>query len=392
VTAYPCISPNYTFGHELAHNMGTAHAPEDPNAPPVLPYAYGYKDPAQLFRTVMAYDCPSGCPRVLHFSNPAATHSGRPTGTPDLQNNALALNQTSPTAANFRESRPSTVLLSAPRDFALSAIGTTVTASWAPPATGEPANYVVEVGSDEGLADRASFVVSGTTTSLVYPQVPPGGYFVRVRAFDAFGPGPPSASEPLVMNQTGRCVAPAGAATLHAADVNGETVTLAWTPPAAGGPADHFLVGAGTRPQLLDAAVLDTGSPGTAFTVHAEPGVYFVRVAGMNACGVGAVSNEVGVVVGPPVPGPPTGLMAGITVDRRVTLAWQPSDVGGTPTRFIVEAGTAPGLSDVAVLRSADGTPIFTIVAPPARYYVRVRAVNEHGVSTPSEEIVLLVL
>ena len=30
VTAYPCISPNYTFGHEMGHNMGSNHAPSDP--------------------------------------------------------------------------------------------------------------------------------------------------------------------------------------------------------------------------------------------------------------------------------------------------------------------------------------------------------------------------
>jgi hypothetical protein len=84
--------------------------------------------------------------------------------------------------------------------------------------------------------------------------------------------------------------------------------------------------------------------------------------------------------------------MAGITVDRRVTLAWQPSEVGGVPSRYLIEAGTAPGLSDVAVLPSAGATPTFTIAAPPARYYVRVRAVNEYGTSAPSEEIVLLVL
>ena len=66
VTVYGCISPNYTFGHELGHNMGAAHAPDDPNLQPAYPYAYGYKDPASSFRTVMAYNCPvNSCPRIL---------------------------------------------------------------------------------------------------------------------------------------------------------------------------------------------------------------------------------------------------------------------------------------------------------------------------------------
>ena len=82
VTAYDCISPNYTFGHELGHNMGAAHAPDDPNLQPAYPYAYGYKDPASLFRTLMAYNCPiSSCPRILYFSNPGVSYGGRATGT-----------------------------------------------------------------------------------------------------------------------------------------------------------------------------------------------------------------------------------------------------------------------------------------------------------------------
>jgi len=387
VTAYPCISPNYTFGHELAHNMGTAHAPEDPNAPPVLPYAYGYKDPAQRFRTVMAYDCPAGCPRVLHFSSPTATYEGEPTGTPALQNNALALNQTAPSVANFRQSRPLSALVSAPDDVRIDATGTTVTLSWGRPAVGVPTHYQVEVGTREGLADRGSFVVAGGATSVVQAHVPPGTYFLRVRAFDAFGPGPPSATVPLLMTDEGRCVTPPAAPTLDAPTVAGSTVMLSWQKAVGGGPVDRYVVGAGRRTQSLDAAFIDTRSPSTAFTTEAGPGVYFVRVAGVNGCGIGAPSNEIGVVVGPPIPGPPAGLTADVAAGRLVTLAWQASGAGGAPGSHVVEAGSAPGLSDVAILPSPGPTPSFTVVAPPGRYYVRVRAVNEHGTSAPSEEI-----
>jgi len=105
VTAYPCISPNYTFGHELGHNMGSNHAPDDGTvSPPLYPYSFGYKHPANLFRTVMAYNCGgSGCPRVLHFSNPSVNYGGAPTGTLAQHNNALSINNASNTIANWRQ-------------------------------------------------------------------------------------------------------------------------------------------------------------------------------------------------------------------------------------------------------------------------------------------------
>src|SRR5690606_15350867 len=74
VSAYDCISPNYTLAHELGHNMGSHHAPEDlqPGDTALHPYSFGFKNPNGHFRTVMAYNCGGGCPRVLNFSNPAA--------------------------------------------------------------------------------------------------------------------------------------------------------------------------------------------------------------------------------------------------------------------------------------------------------------------------------
>ncbi len=104
-----CVSPNYSFGHELGHNQGLNHAREDPIGTGAFSYSYGYKDPGNLFRTVMAYTCSGGgCPRVLHFSNPAVNYNGRPTGIsgdfPNSADNAQSLNNSRVTVANFRVS------------------------------------------------------------------------------------------------------------------------------------------------------------------------------------------------------------------------------------------------------------------------------------------------
>jgi hypothetical protein len=119
VTVRSCISPNYTFGHELGHNMGSNHAPIDPVGTGAFSYSYGYKRlAAPTFRTVMSYidGCSGSCPRVLHFSNPARNYVisgvGYPTGTnaawgpSTAQNNALSINNVRTSVANWRQEVP----------------------------------------------------------------------------------------------------------------------------------------------------------------------------------------------------------------------------------------------------------------------------------------------
>lgn len=76
--SYTCSS--LTLSHEFGHGMGNAHNRENAGPDVVIPYAYGYQDPGQTFRTIMAYDCRDGCPRVNRWSNPDTSYNGLPAG------------------------------------------------------------------------------------------------------------------------------------------------------------------------------------------------------------------------------------------------------------------------------------------------------------------------
>lgn len=387
VSAYPCISPNYTFGHELAHNMGSTHAPDDPSTLPVFPYSYGYKHPGGLFRTVMAYATGCNCPRVLHFSNPASSFNSAVTGT-TYQDNARSLNNTRATVAGFRQSPD---LPGAPGEFSVSTSGTTAAFAWTAPATGlPPFGYVIEAGSAPGLSDLAVILTGSAVTSHTVRGVPQGTYFLRVRAQNEAGTGPASDEATLVMTPAGECTTLPGAPVQLPPVVSGNSVQLAWSAPAGGGAVASYVVAAGSSPGTANLAVIDTGSPATSFQASAPNGTYFVRIGARNACGIGAASNEVSFTAGPPVPGAPSGLGFSLGPGRAVTLAWAAPATGEAPTSYTVEAGSAPSLSDLAVL-PGNATTMLTVTAPPGTYFVRVRATTVAGPSAPSNEVVIVV-
>lgn len=99
-----CATAYYTFAHEIGHNQGAQHDPANAVADSgVLPYAHGYQDPNNSFATIMAYDCPGGCPRVAHFSDSDRLISGVPAGYAGVTENAKAIDETSPIVASFRQ-------------------------------------------------------------------------------------------------------------------------------------------------------------------------------------------------------------------------------------------------------------------------------------------------
>lgn len=70
-----------------------------------------------------------------------------------------------------------------------------------------------------------------------------------------------------------------------------------------------------------------------------------------------------------------------------VGLAWALEAASPMATRYVVEAGTAPNATSVTL--AAAGAALSVGGVPPGRYYVRVRAVNHHGSSPPSNEVVV---
>jgi peptidyl-Asp metalloendopeptidase len=104
MTDIDCIQ---SFGHEVGHNLGFNHDPD--NAPTqeylwVFPWAFGHYE-SDNFRTMMAYPNPCGyCEQILNFSNPRIDYNGLPTGIVDHRDNARVGQVTAPLVANYRRS------------------------------------------------------------------------------------------------------------------------------------------------------------------------------------------------------------------------------------------------------------------------------------------------
>jgi hypothetical protein len=85
-------------------------------------------------------------------------------------------------------------------------------------------------------------------------------------------------------------------------------------------------------------------------------------------------------------PGAPTALSSAVA-GLGVTLNWAaPSQ--GPATAYQVEAGSAPGLANLAVIQT--GGTSFGASAPAGTYYVRVRARNAGGLGPASNEVVVV--
>jgi hypothetical protein len=98
----------------------------------------------------------------------------------------------------------------------------------------------------------------------------------------------------------------------------------------------------------------------------------------------------VGMVQGPRPPRA-SGLSASVT-GNSVTLGWTNATSRTLATGLVVEAGSASGLSNLAVLPLLPTETALTVPnVPRGSYYVRVRAVNGTGPGEPSNEVLVTV-
>ncbi|MEZ5291435.1 MAG: fibronectin type III domain-containing protein [Vicinamibacterales bacterium] len=168
--------------------------------------------------------------------------------------------------------------------------------TWDPPSpAGEIGGYLLETGTVAGVMNLGTYHLA-PTSSLTTRMVFGGTYFLRLRAVNSAGIGPPSAE---VMIRAGNYPAPPPAPLGLAWSRSGSDVTLSWTPPTTlpGEGAQQYRLEVGVEPGATNAWVSTSGTT-TGFTFPGvPPGRYYVRVRGENRRGRSAPSNEVTVVV-----------------------------------------------------------------------------------------------
>ncbi len=271
----------------------------------------------------------------------------------------------------------------APRDVTVHYADHDVYLTWSPPAVGDVLSYVVRAGSFSGMSNLVDHDTGSTETSLL-ASAREGLYYVRLHARGPEGLSPPS-NELVFALTTNGCNAPP-LAPGPLSGVGGDAgASLAWG--AAIG-ATSYVVFAGSLPGAEDRAVLNVGRRTNLLTA-APPGTYFVRVAGTNNCGRGPTSNEVVLQVGAPPPGPPQNLQVTVTAGI-ATLTWEPPSTGGPVGFYRLEAGSGPGLANLAVTNT--GATVF--VAPPVVpgvYHVRVRAGSASGLSAATPDVAITI-
>jgi hypothetical protein len=173
--------------------------------------------------------------------------------------------------------------------------------------------------------------------------------------------------------------------------VRGNAVTLRWNAPI-GAAATGYLLEVSPDDGATFPYVFPLGAP-TTFAATGPDGRFWTRLRATTAGATSAPSPLLYVPVGTALePATPRNLLASSAGPSRVALTWSLDEHGGSATGVLLEAGSAPGLSDVAAILLPSGTTsaVADGVAA-ATYHLRVRQQGQLGSSEASEAAVLTV-
>lgn len=281
-----------------------------------------------------------------------------------------------------------------PENFEGLVVGNAVALRWTAPAVvPAPSEYRLEVGSTSGASDLLITQLEATAASLNV-LAPAGVFFVRLRALYGPGSGTPGDPTPELRLDVGCTRMPAPPTGLFV-QVDGPVARVRWT--ASVDNVTRYLLDVGTAPGLTDLTV-PLQAPMTSFETFAPSGgTFYLRIrsrcepAPVGPTVTGPPSSEVFVTFGAPngLPGPPRSPRASVN-NFDVVLNWAAPSVGGAPTGYLVEVGSAAGRADLVTIPIVP--PSLSLAAtnvPRGNYYVRMRAFNAAGLGPPSLDVLV---